>query len=800
MKILKKILIALAALVVIALVVAFIFVRHISRKALPDYNKSLALEGLIDEVKVYRDSLAIPYIIAQNEHDLYFATGYVMAQDRLWQMDFLRRVTQGRLAEIFGEDMIENDLFLRALRMPEKANWMLENSEPGPVAALSSFAAGVNLFIEKNQKNLPLEFTVLGYEPEPWEPVHSASLVGYMAWDLSGSWAAESSMHRIRQVIDEEKFMQLMTNLEDYSTPVHIAENIPYSEGLFALLKGAENLRDMGIEIFSASNNWAVSGEKSVTGKAILANDMHLGFGSPGIWYQMHQEVEGKLKVSGVVLPGQPLVVAGHNQSIAWGLTNVTVDDADLYLETLNPDDPTKYLFNGEWLDLEIRQESIAVKGGRVEERELRFTHRGPVLSDLRDFKGQVVSMAWSGNHPSNEVRTIYLLNRAKNWEEFRDALSTMTSVSQNAIYADVEGNIGLQTAAGVPIRKNGNGFFIKPGDTDRYDWDGFVPFNKLPYSFNPPDGHLSSANNLTIGPEFPYRIGYQFATPHRIDRIREMLNSKPRIGIDDFKDMLADFKSKKVDQYLPGMLEELNAQQGFSANQEKALEMLNNWDGVLNAKSGAAAVFEQFFIEFPRKLAHDELGDTLYNHLIGNRWAVLNLLEHVWENRESSWVNNVNTPEQETFDNLVVDSFKQAVEWLEQNLNEDADNWQWGKIHKIAINHPLGTVKILDRIFNLNRGPYQVGGSYHTVSPLAYSYRRPFEVIHGASQRHIFQPSNWAENYVVIPTGVSGIPASKYYLNQFQMFLNDQYHTMMWEPEDIKSRARYVTTFSPVN
>ncbi len=798
MKTPKKIFVALAVLVLVVMVVAGVFIRHISRKALPDYNKSLALEGLIDEVKVYRDNMAIPYIIAQNEHDLYFATGYVMAQDRLWQMDFLRRVTQGLLAEIFGEDMIENDIFLRALRMPEKARWVLDNSEPEIIAAIDAFAAGVNLFIEQNQKKLPLEFTILGYKPDPWKPIHSASLIGYMAWDLSGSWGAESSMHRLRQALDQEKFMQLTTGFEQPATPVHITENASNVDGLFALLKGAENLRDLGIEIFSASNNWVVSGKKSDTGKAMLANDMHLGFGAPGIWYQLYQEVEGGLKVAGVVLPGQPLVVAGHNQNIAWGLTNVSVDDADFYLETTNPDNPNKYLFNGEWRDMEIRKENIAVKGGKVQERELRFTHRGPVLSDLRDFKGQVVSMAWAGNHPSNEVRTMYKLNRASNWEEFRDALSTMTSVSQNAIFADVEGNIGLQTAAGVPLRKNGNGFFIKPGETDKYDWVGFVPFEELPYSFNPAEGHLSSANNRTIGAEYPYNFGYQFAAPHRIDRIREVLKSKPKIGVDDFKEMLADFKSKKVDQYLPGMLEVLKAQQGFSTNEAKALEKLSNWDGVLDAKSGAAAVFERFFIEFPRKLAHDELGDALYTELLGNRWAVLNLLEHVWKNHQSSWIDNVNTPKIETIDNLLVDSFKKTVEWLEQNLNKDADKWQWGKIHTIAIKHPLGSVKILNRIFKLNRGPYEVGGTYHTVSPFAYSYRKPFEVVHGASQRHILQPGNWADNYVVIPTGISGIPASKYYLNQTQMFLNNQYHTMIWGQENITSNARYRAVFYP--
>ncbi len=798
MKTSKKILIGLGIFTLGALIVAFFFARHISRKALPDYNKSMVLSGLIDKVEVYRDNLAVPYIIAQNEHDLYLVTGYVMAQDRLWQMDFLRRVTQGRLAEIFGEEMVESDIFLRALRMPEKARWVIDNSDPEITSALHAFAAGVNLFITQNQKKLPLEFTVLGYTPEPWEPIHSASLVGYMAWDLSGSWSVESTIHKLRQVLDEEKFLQLAPNFAFHPTPVHAPSSLAQTNALLSLLQGAKNLGDMGIEIFSASNNWAVTGEKSTTGHAILANDMHLGFGSPGIWYQIHQEVKGGVKVAGVSLPGQPLVVAGHNRSIAWGLTNVAVDDADLFYETISAEDPTKYLYNGEWLNMDIRKEKIAVKGGKVVDRELRFTHRGPILSDLREVGQQAISMLWSGNQPSNEIRSIFLLNRAKNWNDFRDALSTMTSVSQNVIYADVEGNIGLQTSAGIPIREQGGGFFIMPGDTDKYDWKGFVPFEDLPFSYNPPEGHLSSANNKTVGPEFPYNIGYQFATPHRIDRIRELLNSKPQIGVDDFKGMLADFKSKKVDQYLPVIIEILDAQQGFSANEAKALDMLKTWDGVLEANSGAAAVFEKFFVKFYRNLLHDELGEDLFNDLLGNRSTVLNILQHVWSDRRSSWIDDVNSAERETFDYLVANSFRQTVEWLEQNMNKNAGKWRWGKIHKIAINHPMGKVKILDRVFNLNRGPFEVGGSWHTVSPLAYSYRKPFEVVHGASQRHIFQPGNWVENYVVVPTGVSGIPASKYYLDQTQKFLNNQYHTLQWVSDDIKANARYKAVFGP--
>ncbi len=796
MKTLKKVLIGIVLVLAVVLLAATLVVRNISRKALPDYNLSMMIEGLRDEVQVFRDEQAVPHIYANNEYDLYFTTGYVMAQDRLWQMDFLRRVTQGRLAEIFGEDMVGNDHFLRALRMPEKAELVMSDTDPEILATFSAFADGVNRFIEMNQKKLPPEFTILGYKPEPWLPIHSVSLIGYMAWDLSGSWQSEVIMHKLGQVLDKEKFEQLLPNKQQHKTFVHPRLAEEPVEAMFSLLDHNNSLREMGIEVFSASNNWAISGEKSVTGHPILANDMHLGFGSPGIWYQMHQVLEGKLNVTGVVLPGQPFVVVGHNEHIAWGMTNVYVDDADFYLETL--DDNGRYLFNDEWLDLEIRNEQIPLKGGETVERELRFTHRGPIISEFKKVTDQAISMKWSGNLPSNEMRTIYLLNRARNWDDFRDALSTMTSVSQNIVYADVEGNIGLHTAVGIPIRNDGDGYFIFPGHTDQYDWVGMVPFEEVPYTFNPPEGHVSSANNRTVGDDYPHYIGYQFAAPYRIDRIREMLNEKDKLGVDDFKRMLADFKSKKVQKCLPDLRIIVSQEPNLNILEKKALELLERWDGVLTVESGATAIFEQFYITFVKNLLLDELGEDLYKEFLGDRSAVNNIVEHVWADQHSSWINNVNTDVNETFEDLVIMSFRESVKWLEEKLGKDPAKWQWGDIHQITIAHPMGAVKILDRVFGLNKGPFPMGGSYHTVAPYSYSFRDPFTVVHGASQRHIFQPNNWSENYMIIPTGNSGIPASKYYLNQTEPFLNNEYHTMPWLRQEVEARAKYRVVYGP--
>jgi penicillin G amidase len=796
MKMLKKVLIGFVLVLAVVLIAATLVVRNISRKALPDYNLSLVLEGLRDEVQVFRDEQAIPHIYAKNEHDLYFTVGYVMAQDRLWQMDFLRRVTMGRLAEIFGEDMIGADHFLRALRMPEKSEMVIADSDPEVLAALSAFAAGVNYFIETHQKKLPPEFTILGYKPEPWQPIHSVNLIGYMAWDLSGAHKSEVARHKLLQVVDEEKFNQLLPSMEYHPTPVHPQLVNEPVEALFSLLENNKKLREFGVEIFSGSNNWAVSGQKSQSGHAMLANDMHLSFGSPGIWYQMHQVIDGKLNVAGVVVPGQPFVVAGHNEQIAWGLTNVRVDDADFYLETL--DDNNRYLFNDEWLDLEIRNEKINVKGGESVERELRFTHRGPIISEFKKVTDQAITMKWSGNLLSNEIRTFYLINRARNWNDFREALRTMTSASQNFIYADVEGNIGLQTAAGVPIRNDGNGIFIYPGHTDQYDWTGMVPFEELPFTFNPPEGHLSSANNRTVGDDYPYYIGYQFYMPFRIDRIREMLNEKEKLGVDDFKSMLADFKSKLVESCLPDLRIIVSLDPNLNVTEKKALELLERWDMEVTAESGAAAIFEVFHITFLKNIFQDEMGEDLYLEFIIDKPSVEYIFDFIWNNRQSSWINNVHTDANETFEDIVFLSFRESVDWIEEKLGNDPAKWQWGDIHQLTIAHPMGSVKILDRIFGLNKGPFPVGGSFHTVSLYSFEFFNPFVVNNGASQRHIFQPNNWSDNYVIIPTGTSGIPASKYYLDQTELFLNNEYFTMPWLREEVEARAKYRAVFGP--
>ena len=372
-------------LLILTFIVVFYILFHLNARSIPDYNKNLELIGLKEKVEVYRDSFAIPHVYAKNEEDLYRAIGYLTAQDRLWQMDLLRHVTTGRLSEIFGKDLIKTDMLMRALCIPEKSQKVLEQSDAAVKRMLNAYTDGVNQFIYRNYHKLPIEFVILGYKPERWQPIHSINLIGYIAWDLNGSWNAEIVLHKLEAKLTKAQVADFVPGYDStlatiYSTKAKFTGTDWCSE----LQKANEKIEDLGLQVFHGSNNWVVSGSKTSSGKPMLANDMHLGFNAPGVWYQMHQVIPGKLNVTGVVLPGQPFVVSGHNDSIAWGLTNVMNDDIDFYHETLNPADSNQYKLDGQWKKLIVRHEKIAVKGGDTVRYDLKFTHRGPIISTLK--------------------------------------------------------------------------------------------------------------------------------------------------------------------------------------------------------------------------------------------------------------------------------------------------------------------------------------------------------------------------------------------------------------------------------
>jgi penicillin amidase len=796
MKALRIILLSLTGLIIVALMAGTILITGIKRGALPQYKGELKVIGLSSPVTVFRDERGMPHIYAENEHDLYFAVGYIMSQERLWQMDLIRRATSGRLSEIFGVDYVQTDLFLRSLCIPEKSKMVIDNADGTILESIGSFTDGVNAYIGNAGKKLPPEFRILGYKPDPWKREDVANIIGYLGWDLAGgNLSTDIFNYRLVKKLGAEKAGELIPDWQADSTSVFPGFRLPDEKLKEALtfISSMDKLKSLGIASFSGSNNWAVSGKKSETRKPILSNDMHLALSAPGIWFQMHQVIPGRLNVTGVAVPGEPVIVAGHNERIAWGMTNLMVDDVDLFSEKINPENNDQYYFDGEWKDMKVRKEIIRIKGGKADTANIKFTHRGAVISDFRNINDAVLSMRWSGYDMSNEIKAVYLLNRAANWEDFRSAIKNFNSISQNFAYADVDGNIGLNTGGGVPVRK-GYGSIIRTGETSEFDWKGYVPFDQLPSSYNPENGYVSSANNKTVSNDYPYYISFRFYVPYRISRIRKMLEEKEILGIDDFKRMITDQHSDYARLLTPFVLKLRDHRNEMNPTESAAFSSLEEWDFNMDKDKTAPAVFEFLAINLARNLLGDEL-EELFVQLPGSMKDYY--IYRILETGPDRWVDDITTSTTETLDDIILKSFKDGVKKLSETYGTDVNKWTWGSIHKISLDHPLATVKIIDRIFKLSSDKVGVGGSNHTVCP--YTYKEGFIVNDGASERHIFNTADWDESYTVIPTGASGIPSSEFYLSQTKTYLNGGFYKDAFSDEAVKAAAKYELRLIPV-
>lgn len=789
MKTFKILVIVMFSLAITFFIAGAVIISGIKRQSIPQYKGEIKASGLGSDVTVYRDDRGMPHIYATNEHDLYFSVGYVTAQERLWFMDLIRRATTGRLSEVLGEKLVETDKFLRCLEMTAKSRLLLKDEDPVILSYLQAYADGVNAFITSAGKKLPPEFKILGYKPDPWKLEDIANIIGYMGWDLAkDNLTADLFYYRLAQKVGIEKATQLIPDWNAVNSLVFpdfkLNDTLLKNAGTF--ISSMDKLESLGIASFSGSNNWAVTGKRSETGKPILSNDMHLSFGSPGIWIQMHQVIPGKLNVTGVVIPGEPFVVAGHNEKIAWGETNLMVDDIDLFAEKINPDNNNQYYFNGEWKNMVVKKEIIKIKGGKQDSIIIKYTHRGPVISGFRNVSNVSLSMRWSGYDSSDELRSVSLLNRAGGWEEFRSAISTFRSASQNFAYADVEGNIGLNTGGGIAIRK-GNGSIIRNGETDEYDWKSYVPFSQLPTSFNPDKGYVSSANNKTATESYPYYISSGFELPYRINRIRQMLDEKELFSIEDFKRMVLDQHSGYAELLTPFILKLKDRKDELSTAEISALNTLSGWDYDMKADLVAPSIFEFFRLYFMKNLLADEMGD-LYNGIYYKAGDYY--IYRILTNGPDEWVDNINTPQKETLDDIILSSFKDCISSISHLYGENQTKWKWGNIHKITIEHPLGSVKILDLLFGFNSATYSIGGSFHTVSP--YTYGLGFKVNHGASERHIFNTANWDESLTIIPTGESGVPGSEFYLSQTKAYLDGKFYKDAFSEGAVKAAAKY--------
>ena len=759
------------------------------RRPWPQTEGTLTLEGLQAPVTVLRDAHGIPYIYAENEHDLFFAQGYVHAQDRLWQMDFQRRVGLGRLSEILGEATLETDMFLRTVGTNRAAQRDYENASDATKAILQAYADGVNAYIATHRGRYPLEYRILGVEPEPWSPVDTLAWAKMMQWDLTNSFRSELLYAQLLDALGPERAAELFPGYTPGALTILREEDLslgtPDFEAVERALAKAGLLLD-GVAQGWGSNNWVVAPSRSETGRPLLANDPHLAFGTPAIWYLMALHAP-TYNSTGATLPGIPGVVIGHNERIAWGMTNLAADVMDLYIERLNPDNPNEYEVNGEYVPFEIVREEIRVKG-RAEPVvvDVKLSRHGPLVNDVLDLE-QPVAMQWLATaQPNTLIDAMYPVNTAQNWDEFRAALQNWDAPMQNFVYADVDGNIGYYGAGKVPIRANGVGDTPVPGWTDEYEWVDFIPFDELPHTFNPARGYVATANHKPVPDSYPYYISTFWSTPNRARRIEEGLTAKERLSLDDMAAIQADIVSIPAQQIVPHLL----AVQTDDIIARRAQDALREWDYRLDADSAAAGIFEVAYWKLIEATVADDLPEALRDDYLAQTHRHYQFMEWLLQQpADNAWWDDQTTPEQETRDDIMARALAATVEWWGRQQGDLVHEWTWGRLHTTTFKHNVfGDISPLNRFFNVEAGP--TPGDNQTPNANSFAFGDSFAVRGGPGYRELFDVGNWDASRVVITVGQSGHVFHPHYGDFAPMWLTMEYAPLPWTREAVEAAA----------
>jgi penicillin amidase len=727
---------------------------------------------------VLRDRWGVPHIFARNEHDLFFAQGYVTAQDRLWQMDLQRRTASGRLSEVLGPATLETDLFLRTLGLRRVAAAEVAQLDAATLQVLEAYAAGVNAFVAAQRDRLPLEFTILGFTPEPWTPADSLAWGKVLAWDLGGNWRRELLNAALLARFGPEAWQELTPGYPGGGPVVVNPVSYRGVEELLALADRVDRwLGAAGPEI--GSNNWVLAGARTTTGAPLLANDPHLGIQMPSVWYEVHLNAPG-WDVAGASLVGVPGVVIGHNRRIAWGVTNAGPDVQDLYLEQVNPENPRQYRYQDRWEEFQVIREEIGVRGrARPEQLDVYLSRHGPLINGVVKGLERPMALRWTALEPNGVYRALIALNRAGSWEEFRAALHDFAVPAQNFVYADVDGNIGYQLPGRIPVRALGEGQYPVPGWTGEYEWKGYIPFDELPSLFNPPAGYVVTANNKVVDDGYRYFITRDWAPPFRAQRIIELLNAKRQLSVEDLARVQADERSEPSYRFAQYLLSLRPADEPS----RRALGVLSNWDGTLAASSAAGALVEVWYAKFLQNAFADEMGRDLFERFRAGPHvpAVLGLLER----KGGYWFNVVRGPARPDLEATALLSLKQAVEELSIQFGPDPAGWRWGKLHQATFTHALGRVQPLNLLFNL--GPIERGGNGFTVNNAGYSYNAPFAQATVASLRLIADAGDWNRSRLVITTGQSGQPFSPHFRDQLDLWAAGETHPMPFDRAQIE-------------
>ena len=765
-------------------------------KPLPDYEESITLNGLSEEVDINWDTYGVPHIYANNEQDLYYALGYVHAQDRLWQMTLTQIAAEGRFAEFFGNDpeLIELDKYQRTLGFWKIANQLVDTLGQNERTVLAAYSNGVNAYIANNSNRLPVQFSLAEIEPMKWTPARSLAVSRLMGWELNMGWWSEITYGYLKEQLPPSQFDDLQLRFPDTApTSLDDEESMGYSSSLMPMLnqeiKKRELLEMEGTHV--GSNAWVVDGSKTETGYPLLAGDPHLGLDMPGKWYEVHMNLNGK-NVSGATLAGVPAVIIGQNDHIAWSFTSIMSDDTDFFLEQADPLDRGRYVADSlsdstaVYEQFSSVREIIKVKDADDQSFEIRYTKHGPVISDIYPIEeltaDKVISMRWTGYEMTNEMRTLYNINWAENFQDFKDALPTFGVPGLNLMYGDVEGNIAMYSVAKLPIR-TGDPITLRRGWDPAQDWQGFIPHTQMPRLINPEDGWIANANNKITTSSYPYYIATFWEPPSRIERIEQILTSNPTLGYEEFQDLQNDSYSAFAAKMTPKILDIIQSQDFY--NFDLPVSYLENWNYEYDLKSTAASIFDVFFLKFSENTLKDDFGDVAYSNFIHHENIPVRTLTSLIDS-ESTLFDDVTTDSVETKEDMVMKSMQDAILFLSDSLGSEPFEWRWEQLHTISFEPPLfsraadspdapGALKmIVENI--LSKGPYKVPSHGMSVNNGQYRWNNAFEMVLGPSIRRISDLSDMSRSKSILPTGQSGNPLSDYYGDQTEMWLNGQY------------------------
>ncbi|NMM49578.1 penicillin acylase family protein [Marinigracilibium pacificum] len=773
-KIVTKVFLGLIVLGTILAFSIFLWLNSFS----PDYEESKQISTLSDSVKVIYDHHGVPHIYAKNEIDAYRVLGYTQAKDRFFQIDLFRRIGSGTLAELFGKDMLENDKFLRALQISNHAEKSIEKLNPNSPWAkgMEAYVEGVNEYIKENK---PIEYYLLGTDPKPFTIKDIYHVTGYMSFSFAMAIKTEPILQYVKSELGNKYFEGLAVNFD--SSAISIESNITTNDSSdfkAIALSISEKINELSLPMLIGSNSWIVSGKRSSTGSPIFANDPHISFSQPAIWYEAHI-VTPEFNFYGSHLPGVPFGIIGHTLRHTWGFTMFENDDMDLYLGRKASDN--SYSYKNEDMKYELIHETFNVKGDSTITKTYRKTIHGIVINDVvEELKDQQnpISLWWVYlNFDDQLMKACYNFSHSSNLKEIESAIELVHAPGLNVMYADTLGNIAWYAAAKIPNRSNqGNSKIFLDGVTGKDDILNYYPFSVNPKSINPESGYVYSANNQSLSPVDSITIPGYYLPDDRAYRIKNLLNEKEIVDIGYVQKMQLDnyshtahLLSKWMSEYAKG-------------NLKTELEQFN---GKYNRTSTTASKVQFAINKLSEFVFKDELGDKLYKSFLGTH-VYKRSIERIITERNSVWFDNINTEEIETPETII----NKII-----TMVNDRDFKEWQKDHILTHEHPIGSQKPFDKLFNV--GPFEVGSTNESLNNYLYSLNTfPYKIHAGPSMRKIVNLSDVPHSVNIIPTGQSGVYGSQWYDDQAEMYVNGQWRPMLMTKEEITSNSSYASEY----